>query len=313
MENTKIVITGGAGFVGKRLINLLTKKGFKNITVVDTFETKFENVKYIKTDFADEKIIKPILEKTDIFFHLAAMIGVDNCRNHPDLVRQVNYTNTKQLINWALDKGVKRIVFTSSSEVYGNSKDIPYKEDGELEPVSVYGQAKVDIENYLLEAQKKSKMSIGISRLFNVYGPGQKIDFVVSIFINAALSNKPLQIFGTGEQTRTFTYVDDVANGLLKLGLYNKTPYEIVNLGSKEEYSITNLAKMILDLIPESTSQIDYVQYGEEGTRTSNYEIVKRVPSIEKANRILDFEAKTTLREGLLSAIDYLKSINLLQ
>lgn len=243
------------------------------------------------------------MKECDALFHLAAMIGVDNCRNRPDLVKQVNLINTKKLIDWSVDLGVKRIVFISSSEVYGNSKDIPYKEDGKLEPVSVYGQAKVDIEKYLLEIQHTSKTKVGIARLFNVYGPGQKKDFVVSIFINAALNNKPIQIFGDGKQTRTFTYVEDVAEGILKLYKYNKTPYGIVNLGGRQEYSITELAKMVLNCLPESTSEIKYLKHGQEGVRTSNSEIDRRVPCVEKAKDMLGFEAVTTLHEGLAKII----------
>lgn len=309
MENKKrILITGGCGFVGKHLVDLLISKGFKNITVVDNTETNHENLTYIKADFANEKVMRPLLEKTDILIHLAAMIGVDNCRNHPELVKTVNFTNTKELVDLAIKSKVRRIVFTSSSEVYGNSKEIPYEEDGHLEPISVYGQAKVDMEKYLLDVQKQSGITVGILRLFNVYGPGQKKDFVVSIFINDALKNKPLEIFGTGKQTRTFTYVKDVADGLFRLSIYDKTPCEIVNLGSQQEYSISELAKIVLQLIPESNSEVKYVQYGQSGTRTANYEIDRRVPSIEKAREILGFKAKTTLKEGLIDTIAYLRS-----
>ena len=187
------------------------------------------------------------------------------------------------------------------------NQDIPYKEAGVLEPVSGYGQAKVDIEKYLLEVQSSSKTTVGIARLFNVYGPRQKKDFVVSIFINAALDNKPIHIFGDGEQTRTFIYVKDVAEGIIKLYNYGKTPYKIVNLGSNQEYSIKYLAESVLSGLPESSSQVDYTQHGDEDVRTSNYEIDRRVPSIEKAKRLLNFEANATLTEGLVKTIRYIK------
>jgi len=305
MDNKKIIITGGAGFLGKYLVDLFINKGFKNIVVIDKFNTKIDGVNYIQTDFSDEQVVKPILKECDTLIHLAATIGVDNCRNHPDLVKQVNLINTKKLFEWGVKAGIRRIIFTSSSEVYGNSKDIPYEENGKLEPISVYGEAKVEVEEYLRKIQQSSNTTIGISRLFNVYGPGQKKDFVASIFINAALDNKPLQIFGSGEQTRTFTYVEDAAEGIFRVYKYNITPFEIVNLGGQQEYSITQLAEMVLSLLPESISKIEYLRYGQEETRTSNFEIDRRIPSIDKAKRLLDFRAETTLREGLSKTIHY--------
>src|SRR4030042_3498336 len=123
MKNKKLLITGGAGFIGTHFINLLINKGFKDIIVVDKVKPRINNIKFVKRDFADEEIMKPLLKECDALFHFAAMMGVDNCRNHPDLVKQVNLINTKKLIDWGVELGVKRIIFTSSSEVYGNSKD----------------------------------------------------------------------------------------------------------------------------------------------------------------------------------------------
>jgi len=309
MKKDKILITGGAGFAGSHVINLLLEEGHEEITVIDKYEPKIkkDKVKFIMGDFADEKLIVPLLKQHNIMFHFAAMIGVDNCRNNPDLVRKVNYSDTTRLIDLAVENGIERMLFTSSSEVYGNSKEIPYREDGPLEPVSAYGEAKVDVEKYLREVSQNSDMSIGIVRLFNVYGPRQKKDFVVSIFINAALDNKPLLVFGNGDQTRTFTYVKDVARGIYALYKYRNTPYEIVNLGSNQEKSIKDLAQLVLKLLPESDSQIEFQDYGHSGVRTSGYEIDRRVPSVEKAKQLLGFEAKTTLEDGLDATIRYIK------
>ncbi len=303
MKNEKILITGGAGFLGTHLIKKLLKNGFTNIIVVDKAKPSIEKIEYVYGDFVDEKIMKPLLKKCDALFHLAAIIGVDNCRDNPELVTKINFVNTKKLIDLSAELQVKRILFTSSSEVYGNSKNIPYREESKLEPISLYGKAKVEIENYLLKTQKATHITVGIVRPFNVYGPGQRAAFVVPIFIERALHNKPLIIFGNGMQTRTFTYVEDVTEGILRLYRYDKTPYEIINVGSKEEYSIKKLAEMILEVLPRSTSKIEYKEYGTDGVRGRDLEITRRVPSVEKAKKILSFEAKTTLSEGIREII----------
>lgn len=307
MTDQKILITGGNGFIGKHLVNLLLRSGFSNLTIVDTQDNGIDGLKYVKADFAEELVMAPLLKHCNAVFHLAAMIGVDNCHTQPEVVKQVNLENTKRFFDIAVASGVKKIVFTSSSEVYGNSQDIPYREDGNLEPVSVYGESKVEIEKYLHMLQKNKGVSVGISRLFNVYGPGQKKDFVVSIFINAAINNKQLQVLGDGQQTRTFTFVEDVVDGLLKIFNYSKTPYEIFNLGGQKESTITELAHEVLLCIPESSSKIEYLPYGQDGIRSSHYEIRRRVPSTEKSKNILSFVANTSLHSGLLKTINSIK------
>jgi UDP-glucose 4-epimerase len=299
MKNKNILITGGAGFLGTHLIQTLIENGFNNITVVDKIRPNLEGITYVFGDFADEQVMKPLLNKSYALFHLAAIVGVDICRNNPKLVAKTNIIDAKKLIDWSIAAGIKRIVFTSSSEVYGNSVDIPYKEDGKLLPVSLYGQAKVEIEEYLKQVQQASRVSVGIVRPFNVYGPGQKQNFVVPIFIQAAVNNNPINIFGSGEQTRTFTYVEDVTDGILKLYMLKNSSYEIVNLGSTQEYSIKDAAKLILKILPKSKSKIVHLKYGSRGVRGADYEIARRVPSIQKAKDLLSFEAETTLTDGI--------------
>lgn len=297
-----ILVTGASGLIGRGLISLLVKKGY-NVTAIDIYKRDIENVKFIQGDFANINLMKIALKDIDVVIHLAAMLGVDQCRLHPKEVIKVNYKDTKSLIDLCIKNKVKKFIFTSSSEVYGDSKIIPYKEEAKLTPVSVYGKSKVLVEKYLSKVQKKSKIKIGIARLFNIYGFNQRPVFVVPILINLAFQNKPLKIFGDGEQIRSFTYIDDGVLGIFKLMLYENKRFEIINIGRNIEYSIKKVAEIILKNLPKSKSRIKLIPYGSKGVRQKSLEIKRRVPSVEKAYKLLDFEAKTSLEEGLRKII----------
>lgn len=302
MISKRILVTGGTGLLGRSVIQILKKKDYK-VTAIDLFKREIKGVEVIQGDFANKHLMHELLKDTDAVIHLAAMLGVDDCRLHPDQVIKVNYENTKTFIDECIEHKVKRFIFTSSSEIYGNSKIIPYREDSFPTPVSVYGKSKVMIEEYLKKVQKKSLLKVGIARLFNVYGFNQRMTFVVPLMLDAAFRNKPLSIFGDGKQVRCFTFVDDAAEALVKFLEYDKTPFEIINIGRKKEYTITELAKLVLKYIPSSTSKIQYLPYGSKNVRDENLEIRRRVPSVEKAKKLLRFEASTSLENGLKKII----------
>ena len=298
MKYKNILVTGGAGFLATHLIPKLIKEGH-DVTVITRHKPKINNLKHIQADFSDEKRMATLLKKTDVVFHLAAMVGVDRCRLNPEEVMKTNYEDTKKFINLCVKMKIKKFMFTSSSEVYGNSIDIPYKEDGKLEPVSTYGKTKVFVEKYLKDTTNESSMQVGIVRLFNVYGPYQRKSFVVPIFIDLALNNKNLTILGDGKQIRCFTYVSDATKGIIKLFKYDKSNYEIINIGCKQKYTINDVAKIVLKCIPKSQSRIEYKEYGKDGIREAFLEIIRRIPCVEKAKKLFNFEAKTTLKEGV--------------
>jgi UDP-glucose 4-epimerase len=298
MENKKkIVITGGSGFIGTHLSKKLLETGEYDLTVIDMFPPKINGVQFIEAEIGDLEKIKPYLSDSDVVIHLAAMIGVDNCRNNPEKVRKVNSEETKKLIDFCANNNVKRFIFSSSSEIYGNSTEIPYREDGIPQPISVYAQCKLEVEKYL--KSNSGKMSVGIVRFFNVYGPGQKDSFVMSIFLKAALNDEPINIFGTGNQTRCFTYVEDAVEGVIKLINYYKTLYEIVNIGNPNEVTIKEVAQLVLENVQQSKSIINYKNYDGSEVREASLEIDRRVPSTEKAKELLGFEAKTKLNDGI--------------
>ncbi|PIR80236.1 MAG: NAD-dependent dehydratase [Candidatus Levybacteria bacterium CG10_big_fil_rev_8_21_14_0_10_35_13] len=297
MKLKKVLVTGGAGLLGKSIIPLLLKKHY-SVVALDINESKIPKVKFIKGNFNDKEMINKLLKDMDVVIHLAAMLGVDECRLSPEKVMKVNYQDTKTLIESCISNNVKKFIFTSSSEVYGNSLSIPYREDNLTTPVSTYGKSKVMVEEYLKEVANNSKMKVGIVRLFNVYGYYQRKSFVVPMFIEAALKDKPLIIFGDGTQTRSFTYVTDAARGIIKFLDYDGR-YEIVNIGRNKEYTVNDLARVIFKNLPNSKSIIKYVKYGSKNVRDISLEIKRRVPSVEKAKNLFNFSAKTSLEDGV--------------
>lgn len=301
--DSKIVVTGGSGFIGSHMVQCLKKHSYTNITIVDLMSPKFNGVKFVKADFDNTKIVNSVLNDAKYIFHFAAMVGVDNCRLHPKKVYEVNDKNTKKFIDLCLNKGVKRFIFSSSSEIYGNSRDIPYRENGRPEPFSDYAKCKISIEKYLQQVSNRSKMTAGVIRLFNIYGVGQKKDFVISIFIDKALKNLPLTILGDGEQTRCFTYVEDAVEGIFKTFRYSDTPFEIFNIGNPDEYTINQLAVLVLETISDSGSGIIHEHYGAE-IRNINLEIKHRVPDVNKTNRVLNFSTTISLKDGLIKVIE---------
>lgn len=306
MNKNKILITGGSGFIGTHLVKRLLDSENFDITVVDLMPPRVPGAHFVKSDISDLNTLKPYLKDVDVVVHLAAMIGVDNCDNNPKQVKKTNYSDTKKFIDLCIKNRVKRFIFASSSEVYGNCQEIPYREDIILNPISLYAKSKLKIEDYL--RKKTSKMSVGIVRFFNVYGPLQKNNFVVSTFIEAALQNIDINIFGDGNQSRCFTYVEDAVEGVEKLIEYNKLPYEIINIGNPTETSIKDLAKTILECVSGSESKIVFKRYGGD-VRGAHLEIARRVPSVIKAKELLGFTATTDLKSGIYNIINHYEKI----
>jgi len=296
LKKEQILITGGSGLIGTYLTKELLKDKKYQITVVDRLKPSIAGISFVQSNFSNAKIMLPLLKKTDYLFHLAAMVGVDNCRLKPKEVIKVNYTDTKKLIDWCIEAKIKKIAFASSSEIYGNSKELPYRENNKPSPISDYAKCKLKIEKYLRKVQKKSFVKVGIVRFFNVYGPGQK-EMVIPLFAEAASKNKPLIVLGDGNQTRTFIYVEEAAFGIQKVFNFD-SDYEIFNIGSEEEVKIIDLARIILKNFPNSKSNIVLVPYGGK-FRDRGLEIYRRVPSVDKAKRLLKFEAKYTLEQGI--------------
>jgi UDP-glucose 4-epimerase len=303
----KVLITGGSGFIGGHLTEQLIKKGCK-VTVYDIKPSWNKEVNYIFGDIMDYSRLKSAVEGHKTVCHLAAMVGVTACLSDENQVYRINLEGTKNIIRACREAGVENLLFTSSSEVYGEGS--PFKildESMEVRPISHYGKSKLYSEWLMREFSEEAGIKVTVLRYCNIYGVCQRKEFVVSIFIDSILHSKPIRICGNGEQLRSFTYVDDAVEGTIKALFRNDTGFEIFNIGSSSNIKIKELAEKIMGF--GSSSKIEYVSF-EYLKRKPECEILYRIPSIEKARKYLGYSDSTSLDKGLAITYDYYKGVN---
>jgi len=258
----KFVVTGGAGFIGSNIAKLLVKKGH-DVIILDNFNTgRKENLELIKdkidlhvVDIRDKKIVNEIINNSDGIFHQAALANVYESFSKSKEYFDVNVKGTKNIFEIAKENEIK-VVFASSSSIYGEVKTMPITENINRKPIHPYGQTKLDCE-FLAEKFSKEGLKVIGLRYFNVYGLGQNDAYagVITKFLNKIKENKSPEIFGDGLQTRDFIFVKDVANANLS-AMMSKINFEFFNIGSQKSISILELAQIIiknsgLDLKPE--------------------------------------------------------------
>lgn len=296
----KVFVTGGSGFIGLSLVKHLLDKGHY-VKVLDLKEPDInhENLKFINESIMDE--LSEEIKGCDLVIHLAAMLGVDNSDNRPLETMKINLEGSVNVFKSSIEAGVKHIIYASSSEVYGEPRELPIREDSIKGPISTYGVSKLASEIYAKAFNHEFGSDIKIVRFFNVYGPNQSSNFVVPSFINNALENKPLKIFGNGTQTRCFTYVEDISEAVIKVVEKGKAG-EAYNIGNNHPTSILELASAIKE-ITKSNSEIIKAGFGKD-TRLKEREIEYRIPDISKM-KALGWEPKTMVREGIKKILEF--------
>lgn len=295
----KILVTGGSGFIATPLVMHLLEKGY-NVKILDLNEPK---IRHKNLEFAKKSILGNIakdIRGCDAIFHFAALLGVDNSDKRPLDTMKINLEGSVNVFKSAIDAGVKRMVYSSSSEVYGEPRELPIREDSVKGPVSTYGVSKLAAEIYAKAYNQEFGTDIRIVRFFNVYGPGQQPNWVVPIFISKALRNERIKVFGNGNQTRCFTYVEDVAEGVLKV--FDKgNKGEVYNIGNNQPTTILELAQIVKE-VTKSKSEIIKAGFGKE-TRLKEREIEYRVPDISKI-KSLGWQPKTMVKEGVKKILE---------
>lgn len=306
-----ILITGGAGNVGSSLAVLLIKNPDNFVVVVDDLSTgsmqklpskDYKNWKFIKANVNRFEEIAPIMlhHSFDYIFHYAAVVGVQRTLDRPVSVLE-DVDGIKNILMLAKSTSVKRVFYSSSSEVYGEPFEIPQKEDTTpLNSRLPYAIVKNLGEAYLRSYQQEYGLDYTIFRFFNTYGPNQSTDFVIAKFIKAALNNDDIPIYGDGLQTRTFCYINDnieIARlAIEKNFLINDT----INVGSDVEIHIVDLAKQVIEILG-SSSKLVYLPPLEEG------DMRRRCPDNSKMMTLLD-RPLTSLKEGILLTAEALKN-----
>ena len=298
----KILITGGAGFVGSYLAERLSENPENHIVIVDDLTTgaiekvptsKNDNIRFVKADVNVLEDISNIFFsfQPNFVFHYAALVGVKRTLEHP--VKVLNdVSGIKNILNLSKSIGVKRIYYSSSSEVYGEPVELPQNE--ETTPLNSrlpYAIVKNIGEAYMKAYQKEFGLDFTIFRFFNTYGSKQSPDFVISKFIKSALKNENIEVYGDGKQTRTFCFVDDNITATTNAFYKNKFVNDVVNIGSDNEMTVWELANTIVRLT-QSKSKIVHLPPLPEGDMT------RRMPDATKMKQLLD-RPFLSLEEGL--------------
>ncbi|MBO9635720.1 MAG: NAD-dependent epimerase/dehydratase family protein, partial [Chitinophagaceae bacterium] len=298
-----ILITGGAGNVGSSLASRLVQDKDNYVIIVDDLSTgsvkklpskEFTNWRFIKADANLFEELAPVMLHYgfDFVFHYAAVVGVQRTLANPIKVLQ-DVDGIKNVLKLCKNTGVKRVFFSSSSEVYGEPFEIPQRE--ETTPLNSrlpYAIVKNIGEAYLKSFHQEYGLEYTIFRFFNTYGPNQSTDFVISKFVQAALNGQDITIYGDGMQTRTFCYIDDNIEVAEKCMLNDLCVNETINVGNDEEMTIVELAAKIIE-INNSSSKLVYLPPLPEG------DMKRRCPDITKMKSILN-RPLTSLKEGVL-------------
>lgn len=305
MATQTILITGGAGFVGSAMATKLAADKNNKIVIVDNLLTgdvkrvpQKPNVKFIKADVNKLDEISSVFYAFpfDYVFHYAAVVGVKRTIENPIMVLD-DITGVKNILNLSKNTAVKRVFFSSSSEVYGEPVEMPQNElTTPLNSRLPYAIVKNVGEAFLKSFKKEYDLDYTIFRFFNTYGPMQSKDFVISKFISKALKNEDVTIYGDGSQTRTFCFVDDNIDACYNSFINKKAVNDVVNIGNDNEITVLDLATMIIKL-SNSKSKIVHLPALEEGDMT------RRNPDIGKMKKLLGRELKS-LEEGLQKIID---------
>lgn len=312
----RVLITGGAGFIGSHLADAYLQRGDEVMVIDDLSTGTIDNIQHLKSNpkfhytidsVHNQPVTAELVDQCDVVVHLAAAVGVKLIVESPVRTIETNVRGTEVVLALA-NKKQKRVLVASTSEVYGLSADVPFKEDGNLVMGATtkgrwsYACSKAIDEFLALAYWREKKLPTTIVRLFNTVGPRQtgRYGMVIPTFVKQALAGRPITVYGDGKQTRCFGYVGDVVGALIKLMDTTDSIGQVFNIGSTEEISILQLAEKVKELT-HSSSEIIFVPYDdayEEGFE----DMPRRVPDTTKINQLVGFKAEMTL-DGILETV----------
>lgn len=306
----RILVTGGAGFIGSHLVKQLVKNG-NHVIVLDNLlrGNKLDNqilreIQFVKGDVRDYETVRNLSRKCEIIYHFAAVLGVDVVADNPVETMETEITGMKNVSDAAILNGVEKIIYASTSGVYGHSAiSQSVTENIHIDPRTSYAIAKRYNEIYLAALNEEKGLQSVSLRFFNVYGIGQDNRMVIPRFFEQAMQNKPITVYGNGNQTRDFTYIDDVVKACCLISEKVKGS-EIFNVSNEDEKTILDLAHEIKKLT-DSKSKITLI---EAPKKRYDYEVERRMGSSEKLFKAIGFKPSTKLQHGLKIIFSHLKN-----
>jgi len=309
----KILVTGSEGFIGSHLTELLVEKGFEVKAFVRynfendwgwLEESKYKNDIEIYTgDVRDFDSVYDAMKDVDVVFHLAALIGIPYSYISPLAYIKTNTEGTYNILESGRKLNLKRIIITSTSEIYGTAQYVPIDEKHPYNPQSPYAASKASADHLALSYYRSFGTPVTIIRPFNTYGPRQSARAVIPTIISQILAGKKQIKLGNLSPTRDLNYVKDIANGFITVGLHENTIGDVYNLGSGQEISIKDLAEKIIELTGKEVEIIGDTQR----IRPEKSEVERLLSNAEKAKKVTGWEPKYTLEEGLKETIDWIK------
>ena len=315
----RVLITGGAGFIGSHLSDAYLQRGDEVFVIDDLSTGSIENIRHLKDhprfhytidNVNNQPVTAELVDQCDVIFHLAAAVGVKLIVESPVRTIETNVHSTEVVLSLA-NKKKKKVLIASTSEVYGLSNAVPFREDGNLVLGATtkgrwsYACSKAIDEFLALAYWREKKLPTIVVRLFNTVGPRQtgQYGMVIPTFVKQALAGRPITVYGDGKQSRCFCYVGDVVGALMKLMDDDKAVGEVFNVGSNQEISIGELAKKVKELT-KSKSEIVFVPY-DEAYEEGFEDMPRRVPDTSKANKQVGFQPEMDLDGILKSVIDF--------
>ncbi len=318
----RALITGGAGFIGSHLAEALLKEGHE-VDIIDNLSTgSIRNVSHLKSQtkfkyvidtLTNEPLLAELIDRNDVVFHFAAAVGVKLIVEQPVHTIETNVHGTEVVLKHA-NKKKKKVIIASTSEVYGKNLDVPFHEDADLVMGATvkhrwaYACSKAIDEFLALAYYKERGLPVIIVRFFNTVGPRQtgQYGMVLPSFVQQALANEPITVFGEGTQARSFTYIGDVVGCLMKLVAEPKAIGQVFNIGNKEEVTILKLAEMV-KARTGSSSSIVFVPY-DKAYEAGFEDMPRRVPDLRKVHDLVGYEPKVQLDEIITRVIEYFRS-----
>jgi UDP-glucose 4-epimerase len=310
---SRILVSGGAGFIGSHIVDRLISEDFE-VTVIDNLQTgHLKNIKrdqsrrklhFIRGDIRDFNLVRKAVKDVDAVFHEAALVDVALSIENPVLTNEVNVTGTLNILKASSDLGVKRLIYASSAAVYGSTLRPQKREDGTLNPTSPYGVSKLAAENYVRLFSNLYDMETVSLRYFNVYGPRQSFNIrsayggIIALCVNRLLRNTPPIIYGDGEQTRDFVYVQDVVEANM-LALNTKDAVgETFNVGSGTSTTINQIAELLKKITNKENLHNIYSD-PRPGDIRHGY------ADISKAKKLLGYNPQFSIKEGLTELVNW--------